>query len=225
MIIRDIPEDQLSALAAKAQAALPIAVNGRIEKAIRLMRSASVELHDDGSATVLSETDGGVTGYLVRRETCTCPDFAFQAPDGWCAHRIARALAIRCQRASAQDDVSSQPTPPVPTPPACPEAVFSITLKGTMGGQEVLLTARGQSWEEFAANVAHLQGLLDPGPVPPTHPPAVEAAPTCGVHGVQTPPQPPLRQLGLKMTGFSRVKSCPFDGRSIAQRAMVYYIM
>jgi len=41
----------------------------------------------------------------------------------------------------------------------------------------------------------------------------------------QTPPQPPLRQLGLKMTGFSRVKSCPFDGRSIAQHAMVYYIM
>jgi hypothetical protein len=40
----------------------------------------------------------------------------------------------------------------------------------------------------------------------------------------QTPPQPPLRQLGLKMTGFSRVKSCPFDGRSIAQHAMVYYI-
>ena len=41
----------------------------------------------------------------------------------------------------------------------------------------------------------------------------------------QTPPQPPLRQLGLKMTGFSRVKSCPFDGRSIAQHALVYYIM
>jgi hypothetical protein len=186
MIIRDIPEDQLSAIAAKAQAALPIAVNGRIEKAIRLVRSASVELHDDGSATVLSETDGGVTGYLVRRETCTCPDFAFQAPDGWCAHRIARALAIRCQRASAQDDVSSQPTPPVPTPPACPEAVFSITLKGTMGGHEVLLTARGQSWEEFAANVARLRGLLDAVPsTTPTTPPPIDAAPTCGVHGTR----------------------------------------
>jgi hypothetical protein len=42
---------------------------------------------------------------------------------------------------------------------------------------------------------------------------------------IQTPPQPPLRQLGLTMTGFSRVKSCPFDGRSIAQHALVYYIM
>jgi hypothetical protein len=45
MIIANIPETQLEAIAAKAQAALPLAVNGRIEKACRLVRSASVEVH------------------------------------------------------------------------------------------------------------------------------------------------------------------------------------
>jgi len=68
---------------------------------VRLVRSASVELHDEGSATVLSETDG-LTGYLVQHGHCTCPDFQFQAPEGWCAHRIAVAMAVRCQQQATQ---------------------------------------------------------------------------------------------------------------------------
>jgi hypothetical protein len=36
-----------------------------------------------------------------------------------------------------------------------------------MGGQEALLTARGQTWDEFAVNVARLQGLLDAAPLLP----------------------------------------------------------
>jgi hypothetical protein len=62
MLIQALPDDQLQALAAKAKAGLPAAVNGRIEKACRLLQSASVELHADGSATVVSESDG-LTGY------------------------------------------------------------------------------------------------------------------------------------------------------------------
>ena len=54
-----------------------------------------------------------------------------------------------------------------PAPAPCPEALFSLTLRGTLDGQEALLTARGMTASEFRANVAALRGLLDPkGPAP-----------------------------------------------------------
>ena len=68
---------------------------------------------------------------------------------------------------------------------------MSITLKGTMGGHDALITARGSTWEEFAANIARLQGLLDAVPVPAVAPVPSAAAgqPTpegwCLVHQVQ----------------------------------------
>jgi hypothetical protein len=90
---------QIDAMAVLAKAALPAAINGRLEKAVRLVRSSSVELHEDGSAVVISETDG-LTGYLVQHGKCTCEDFRFQPAEvqGWCAHAIARALVLRLQR-------------------------------------------------------------------------------------------------------------------------------
>jgi len=90
---------QIDAIAAQAKAALPAAVNGRLEKAVRLVRSSSVELHEDGSAVVISESDG-LTGYLIVNGRCTCPDFMFQPSEvaGWCCHKIARALVLRLQR-------------------------------------------------------------------------------------------------------------------------------
>jgi hypothetical protein len=89
----------IDVIAAQAKAALPAAVNGRIEKAVRLVRSGSVELHEDGSAVVISESDG-LTGYLIANGRCNCPDFTFQPPEveGWCRHKIARALVLRLQR-------------------------------------------------------------------------------------------------------------------------------
>jgi hypothetical protein len=78
------PDALITTIAAQAKAALPAAVNGRVEKAERLLRSASVELHADGSAVVISETDG-LTGYLVHHARCTCEDFKYQPAemDGW----------------------------------------------------------------------------------------------------------------------------------------------
>ena len=69
-------------VAARARTALPATVNGRIEKAVRLVQTDSVALHDDGTATVLSESDG-VTPYRVVGKSCACPDYTFQAPQGW----------------------------------------------------------------------------------------------------------------------------------------------
>jgi hypothetical protein len=93
------PDAQIDAMAVLAKAALPTAINGRLEKAVRLVKSGSVELHEDGSAVVISETDG-LTGYLVQHGKCTCEDFRFQPGEvqGWCAHAIARALVLRLQR-------------------------------------------------------------------------------------------------------------------------------
>lgn len=116
--------------------------------------------------------------------TCTCEDFTqHTTPETpyHCAHIVATWIYRRTLAQCAPAPVAS---------PACPEALFSITLKGTMGGHEVLLTARGQSREEFRANVAELRGLLD---TPPACPPASTPAPTgqptpegwCGKHNVQ----------------------------------------
>ena len=52
--------------------------------------------------------------------------------------------------------------PPTPPAPSCPEALFSVTLKGTIDGHETLLTARGQTAEDFRRNLESLKGLLDP---------------------------------------------------------------
>lgn len=54
-----------------------------------------------------------------------------------------------------------------PAPAACPEATFSLTLKGHIDGHEALLTARGQTAAEFRANLAAIKGLLDPKPQAP----------------------------------------------------------
>jgi len=105
-------DSQIAAIAAQAKAALPAAVNGRLEKAVRLVRSSSVELHEDGSAVVISESDG-LTGYLIANGRCNCPDFIFQPSEvaGWCCHKIARALVLRLQRQAHNTPRMPQETP------------------------------------------------------------------------------------------------------------------
>jgi hypothetical protein len=76
---------------------------------------------------------------------------------------------------------------PPSTPAApCPEATFSITLRGTLDGVETLLTARGQTAEEFTRNLQSIKGVLDPVagiPVTPTPtPPASSPDGWCAIH-------------------------------------------
>ena len=143
MIIHDIPEAQLSAIAAKAKAALPVAVNGRLEKALRLVRSASVELHPDGSATVISESDG-LTGYRVADGQCTCPDFQFQAPEGWCAHRIAKALVIRCQRQAIPPPTATSDGDTTLASSSTPDATTALPAASTAVPAEYVVLIQGK---------------------------------------------------------------------------------
>jgi hypothetical protein len=79
--------------------------------------------------------------------------------------------------------------------PACPEALFSAGLRGTVGGIDTQITARGQTLEDFQRNFDAEHALFDA----PAHPPDVPAAaptggqPTpegfCLIHQVQMPLQ------------------------------------
>src|SRR5262249_15122487 len=73
-----------------------------------------------------------------------------------------------------------------------PEALFSATLKGTIGGHETLLTVRGMTVAEFTANLQAIRDLLDTPAAPANTPhaasPQTNAAstaetPVCVYHG------------------------------------------
>jgi hypothetical protein len=82
-------------LAEKAKASLPENA-GRIDAAVALVLAGDVTLQPDGTATVGSATQP-LTTYLVNGE-CLCPDAA-QAPQGYCKHRLSKAILIRAERA------------------------------------------------------------------------------------------------------------------------------
>lgn len=70
--------------------------------------------------------------------------------------------------------------PPTPAPMPLPEAAFSLTLEGHLDGHKCLLTARGQTPEQFRANLTAIRGLLD---APAVQPSPAEAVPQCPQHG------------------------------------------
>jgi hypothetical protein len=57
-----------------------------------------------------------------------------------------------------------------PAPQPLPEAAFSLTLKGQLGGVDAWLTVRAMSAAEFLVNLKTIRGLLDaptaPQPTP-----------------------------------------------------------
>jgi hypothetical protein len=205
------PADWRSAIDAAYEAARAKYPSGdmqrRLESAAQLVLTGGVAPAGAGHYRVQSRSHPG-EAWLVNG-SCTCQDAQYNAPEGLCGHRLAAYLYRRALRqCEAQGEVrgnaraDAQPGPaafasrpssrreePVPPAAACPEALFSITLKGTIGGHEALLTARGQSYEEFHTNVARLTGLLDPVPAQPVVPPVVAppaAPPTpegwCAIH-------------------------------------------
>jgi hypothetical protein len=80
----------------KAMAALPHSAS-RIEKAVQIVLAGDVELLENGTASVRSQSNG-VSTYLIVNGHCECLDFE-RAPGGQCKHKISvglhkRALAL-----------------------------------------------------------------------------------------------------------------------------------
>jgi hypothetical protein len=67
-------------------------------------------------------------------------------------------------------------------PQPCPEALFSLTLKGKLDGIETLLTVRGMTAAEFKTHLSEVRGLLDQ-PQPAAQP-ASQGKDFCHVHQV-----------------------------------------
>ena len=182
----------------------------RIDRGLVIALNGGVTLQADGTALVQSQKDAEVV-YTVNGH-CDCRDAA-NAPEGRCKHRWAKTFTSRASRAQevpmvtiddhiaclygpqaaareAQHAATQRPTaapaPVAAAPAPCPEAAFSITLKGTMGGHDAMITARGSSFEEFIANVARLRGLLDAPTTPaaPVAAPEPEASLVCPIHHV-----------------------------------------
>ena len=131
-------------LAAVRAAAQPTLAS-RCDKAVALVLTGKVHVVDAAHALVDSYREPGVQ-YTVNA-TCSCQDAKHGAPEGWCAHRLAVDFVRAC--------------PPATAPPACPEAAFSLCLKGRLAGQDAQLTIRAQTAEAFKANVGAVRGLLD----------------------------------------------------------------
>lgn len=164
----------LASLVQQTQTRYP-ALNGRLTKATALALMHDVEIHDDGTATVHSASDP-TRHYRIVEGTCTCRDFE-QAPEHLCQHRLAAGL-VRKARALL-------PPAPGPAPVPCPEAAFALTLKGTLGGIDAMITVRGQTPAEFQANLQHVKGLLDPTPPAPTAISTGQGEGWCTKHGLQ----------------------------------------
>ena len=158
-------------VAARAKEKLPQAVNGRIEKAVTLVLQGDVEPPAaDGSITVHSATDA-TRRYVLHGTGCTCADFERrQAPEGWCAHRIAAGIA---KRVAELIPVVPETVIGIPvTPQPLPEAPASLNVKVLVQGHEVLVTLRG---EAEAPLFDRLHTLLQRSDVQPLPKPAPKA--------------------------------------------------
>jgi hypothetical protein len=167
-----------------AHAKLPATLHGRLERATAIVLHGGVFFDDAGLCQVRGSDEH--TWYTVNGH-CDCGDL--QAPDHLCKHRLARGLYLRAQERLREpgEAPNLEETPATPPPThgkgeTMPEALFSVTLKGTIRGRDAMLTARGQTRAEFEANLAHIEGLLDAPAAPaPSQPP--DEGKRCPIHG------------------------------------------
>ena len=167
----------LAGLAAKTLTKIPT-LNGRVEKACKLVLGGDVELHTDGTALVNSLTDPTRT-YQVSPGLCLCKDFD-HAPEHLCCHR----LAVGFQR-KVQELLPRAPEPVSQPAPALPEAPASVNCHITVAGRQVQLTLRDTDEVRLLARLEEvLQRYPQPqAPSPASTPPPTDATPQCPQHG------------------------------------------
>src|ERR671927_698445 len=83
----------LAGLASKTQAKLP-ALNGRVEKACKLVLQGDVDLQ--GAKALVHSLSDPTKTYTLEPGHCTCADFP-RAPEYLCCHRLAAGFARKLQ--------------------------------------------------------------------------------------------------------------------------------
>jgi hypothetical protein len=173
----------VAAVAAKAKAKLPEAVNGRVESAVKLVLAHDVVFLADGTVEVGSSTDP-IKTYTLAGHACDCQDFAYgKAPEGWCQHRIAAGIAKRvgevlAAQAAPEPPAAEAQTPEVLTkcedlpapeavgkcdnfPSPLPEAPASVNVRVTIQGRGCQVTLRDT---DEARLLTRLQTFLEQFP-------------------------------------------------------------
>jgi len=161
--------DVLAQAAEQAKLLLPASTNGRIESALRLVLQGDVEPQADGTVTVYSATDA-TRRYVLQGSSCTCADYERrQAPEGWCAHRIAAGLHKRVGAMLPPAPVVEAAVAPmskcdIAPPLPLPEAPASVNVHLSIAGRQVQLTLRdSDEWRLLA----RLEEVLQRFPAPP----------------------------------------------------------
>src|SRR5262245_60640768 len=91
--VRTAFRQTVAQVAAKAKEKLPVAVNGRVEAAVKSVLAHDVTVLDNGTIEVGSASDP-LKVHVLQGTSCDCADFP-RAPEGWCKHRIAAGIAKR----------------------------------------------------------------------------------------------------------------------------------
>jgi len=148
--------EALSGLASKTLAKIPT-LNGRVERAVKLVLSGDVELHDDQTALVNSLTDPA-KAYQLKDGVCQCRDWQ-HAPRNLCAHRLAvgftRKLAERVPQSSTVETG------------ALPEAPSSVNFRAMVGQFEMQFTLRDASEAVLLERLEALLRHKEIRPLPP----------------------------------------------------------
>ena len=147
-------------VAAKAKAALPVEVNGRIEQAVQIVLAGDVDLLPDGTATVTSQRNGTPESFVVNG-ACGCPD-ASTAPSGWCAHRLSAAIARRAYPlAKGKLEAATGTLASMPPPQPVPEEGQGQPLVAPDIAPQFIVEIQGKPFVQFAGllALAHTRGL------------------------------------------------------------------
>ena len=162
--------ETLASLASRTLAKVPT-LNGRVEKACKLVLAGDVELHADGTALINSLSDP-TRAYQLTQGVCQCRDWG-QAPEHLCCHRLAVGFLRKVQEL-------------LPAPaPTRERAGMRLETQVVIEGRPVKVAV----WGPDDADVqARLQAVLQQYPQTPAQgQPSQGDTPQCKAHGAKKP--------------------------------------